>query len=187
MVCKITFSDRQRDAFTLVELMVVAAISLVVLAFVLSFIVFCSRSFVSLTNYVDLDQRTEMALDKMSREIRQVTSVTSLTGGTNFVGGTNLTLRDYDGGSLQYVYNQNARTLTRIKSGQTTTNLIQCDSLSFSLFQRTPSNNTFQPWPATNLTQAKVIGLTWNCSRTILGAKINTESMQSAKINIRTR
>jgi len=167
--------------------MVVSAISLVVLAFVLSFILFCSRSFISLTNYVDLDQRTEMALDNMSCEIRQVKSVTSLLGGTNLVGGTNLTLVDYDNATLQYIYNANARTLTRVKYGQARTNLIQCDSLSFSLFQRSPSNNTFQPWPATNLTQAKVIGLTWNCSRTILGAKINTESMQSAKINIRTR
>ena len=86
------------------------------------------------------------------------------------------------------MYDANSQTLTRIKTGEaTTTNLIGCDSLSFSIFQRTPSNNTFQPYPTTMVTKTKLVELTWNCSRKVLGATANTEGMQSAKIVIRKK
>jgi hypothetical protein len=161
--------------------MVGCGLGLLVLAVVLSFVFYSGRSFASLTNYVDLDQRTQMAFDKMSREIRQVNMLTAYSS-------TNLTFQDYDGATLQYVYDANAQTLTRIKTGEaTTTNLIGCESLSFSIFQRTPSNDTFQPYPTTTVTKTKLVELTWNCSRKIFGATANTEGMQSAKVVIRTK
>jgi len=50
-----------------VEIMVAMGVGSVVLSALMSFLFFCNRSFVSLTNYVDLDLRTESALDNMSQ------------------------------------------------------------------------------------------------------------------------
>src|SRR6266516_3469363 len=128
MVCKITStSKRRRAAFTLVELMVMSGVALVVLAAVLSFLAFSNRSFASLTNYLDLDQKTQMAMDKMSREIRQVNRLTAYSS-------TSLTFEDFDGGALSYTYDPNQQLLTRIKGGTSETLLTGCDSLQFSIF-----------------------------------------------------
>ena len=171
----------QQAAFTLVEIMVAFGLGLLVLAVVLAFVFYSGRSFAVLTNYMDLDQRTQMALDKMSREIRQVNMLTAYSP-------TNLSFQDFDGGTLQYVYDANAQTLTRIKTGEaTTTYLTGCDSLSFAIFQRTPKNDTFQPYSTTAVTKTKLVELTWNCSRKLLGTTASTEGIQSAKIVIRSK
>src|SRR5438874_32557 len=180
MVCKITSIKRGRQAFTFVEAMVASGIGLLALSTVLSFFFFSNRSFVSVTNYLDLDQKTQIALDKMSRQIRQVNKLTGWSS-------TNLTFQDYDGATRQYTYDPTAQTLTRLKDPTSTVLLTGCDSLQFSIFQRTPATNSFQPVSTSSVTNAKVIELTWNCYRTILGSKLNTESMQSAKIVIRKK
>jgi hypothetical protein len=146
----------------------------------LSFTFFSNRSFASLTNYADLDQKTQLALDKMSQQIRQVNSLTSFSS-------TNLVFQDYDGGTLSYTYNPTTQILTRTKNSATDTLLTGCDSLQFSIFQRTPSNGTFQPYSTSDASSTKVIELTWNCSRKILGASANSECMQSAKVVIRRK
>ena len=180
MVCRITFIEARQAAFTLAEVLVGSAIGLIVLAAVVAFMFFCSRSLIALTNYADLDQRTQMTLDRMSREIRQVNKLTEYSP-------TNLTFQDWDGVTLQYVYNPLTKALTRTKGGVTVTNLTDCDFLEFNIFQRTPSNDTFQPYAITNVAETKLIELTWSCSRKILGTTANSESMQSAKIVIRKR
>src|SRR5437763_9143739 len=112
---RITFTrtgEKCRAAFTLVEMMVVSALALVVLAAVLSFLVFSNRSFASLTNYLDLDQKTQLALDKMSREIRQVNKLTAYAS-------TNLTFEDYDGDSVTYASDPNQKLLIRTKGSTT--------------------------------------------------------------------
>src|SRR5438105_4548205 len=63
-------------AFTLIELMVASGVGLIVLTSLMLVFLFANRSFASLTNYLDLDQKTQVALDKMSREIRQVNMLT---------------------------------------------------------------------------------------------------------------
>jgi hypothetical protein len=163
------------------EATIATAIGTMVLAAVLSFSAFSNRSFAYLANYADLDQRTELALDKMSREIRQVHKLTAFN--TN-----KLTFEDYDGNTLRYIYDAGAQTLIRQKPGfGTETLLTNCDFLQFSIFQRTPSNGTFQPYSTGVVTNTKVIELTWNCYRTVFGTKANTESMQSAKVVIRDK
>jgi hypothetical protein len=168
-------------AFTFIELTVAMGLGFLVFAAVLSFSAFSNRSFAYLANYADLDQRTELALDKMSREIRQVHKLTGFAA-------NKLTFEDYDGNSLKYIYDAGAQTLTRVKQGSgSETLLTNCDYLQFSIFQRTPSNGTFQPFTTALATNTKVIELTWNCYRTVLGSKANTESMQSAKVVIRDK
>ncbi|MDB6067298.1 MAG: hypothetical protein JWR26_3506 [Pedosphaera sp.] len=182
MVCKITStraSTRARPGgFTLVELMIATGLGSLLLLVVASLMVFGTRSFVAMANYLDLDQHSQQTLDQVSREIRQADHLTSFA--TN-----DLAFVDNSGVSVEYKYDANARTLAKIKSGVTNTLLTGCDSLTFSMYQRTPTSNTFEPFATTTYTNAKMIEITWNCSRTILSAKANTESIQSAKVEIR--
>ena|SRR5438552_18397924 len=100
---------------------------------------------------------------------------------------TNLTFQDYDGGTLQYVYDPARQTLTRTKGSTNETLLTGCSSLQFSIFQRSPCSNTFLPYSTSTVTNTKLIELTWNCYRTVMGTKVNTECMQSAKVVIRKK
>ncbi len=91
----------------------------------------------------------------------------------------------FDNNPLQFVYDPDAKTLVRVSAGQTNLLLTGCDFLQFTNYQRTPTSNTFDAYQAASVTNSKVIQVTWSCSRKILGAKVNTESIQSSKIALR--
>ena len=67
-----------------------------------------ARNFAALSNWIDLDQRNQTAIDNMTRSIRQAQRVTAFA--TN-----QLTVLDVDGTALTYAYDPVARTLTRTK------------------------------------------------------------------------
>lgn len=165
---------------TLAELMVAMAIGSIVAMGLASLSFFTARSFAAMANYVDLDHRSRIALDTMSREIRQATRLTASTA-------TSLTFTDFDGGTLQYVFDPQAKTLSRIKGGVAGGRplLEECDSLNFSIYQRNPVGGTYDQYPAASASTCKLVQLRWVCSRKILGVAKNTESVQSAKIVIR--
>lgn len=178
MACKITFTKRRSAAFTLVELMVASGLGVLGTAALFSFILFSARSTAALDNYFDLDLKTQLAMDQMSQQIRQVQKLTACST-------TNLTFQDYDGVALQFNYNPVAQVLTRTKNGTTNTLLTGCNSLQFSLFQRTPLSNTFQAYSTATSTNTKAIQFTWNCSRSVARDQTNNESMRSATVVIR--
>jgi hypothetical protein len=181
MVCRITsinLGSRPRQAFTLVELMVAAAAGLLSATVIAVLLYFTSRSFVAATNYTDMSLASRMCVDSMSRTIRQASLVTAHT--TN-----SLTVRDKSGNSTQYTFNPNNHTLLSVSGGQTTTYLTGCDTLQFWIYQRTPISNTFDCYKPANVTNTKLVQVTWKCSRQILGAKVNTETMETAKICLR--
>ena len=180
MECKTTFSrtaQRQR-AFTLTEMLMTIAISSFVFMAIASLSLYTGRSFAALTNYVDLDSASRTALDTMTRDIRQVTFL--MTYNTNRV-----VFSDDDGTSLTYTYDSGARTLTRLKGTERKVLLRECDSLIFNMWQRNPVAGTFELVATTNPDLCKAIDVTWVCSRKILGQKVNTESVQTARIVIR--
>jgi prepilin-type N-terminal cleavage/methylation domain-containing protein len=174
----ISTKSGRESAFTLVELMVATALGLIALMAVGMMSWYSSRSFAAIANYVSLDQASQLALDKMSKEIRQARRLASSSA-------TSLDLVDIDGVPLQYVYDPDAKTLVRMSHRETNILLTGCESLQFTNYQRTPVSNSFDVYPSTSLTNSKVIQVTWTCSRKILGAKVNTESIQSAKIALR--
>lgn len=165
---------------TLAELMIATAIGSVVALGLASLTFFTARSFAAMANYVDLDYRSRKALDTMSREIRQAKRLTDATS-------TSLTFEDYDSGKLQYVYDQEKQTLTRIKDGVADGKplLEECSTLTFSIFQRNTVGGTYDQFSTTTASTCKLVQLRWICSRKILGVAKNTESVQSAKIVIR--
>ncbi len=181
MVCKTTFTKtRPNAAFTLAEVLVASALAVVVLAVLAMLTLFSGRSFVAMANYVNLDQQSQLALDKMSREIRQARQLTFFGPNSN-----SLTFADADNNPLQFTYDPTNRTLVRIAGGQTTLLLTNCDSLTFATYQGTAISNTFDAYDPAYVTNSKLIQVTWTCSRSILGLRVNSESVQSAKITLR--
>ena len=179
---KIQFNKRtsSRSGMTLIEVTMATAIGLMLFAIVGSVSVFSGRSMTGLSYYADLENQSRKALNKMTSEIRQARDVTAYK--TN-----DLTLLDGDGGSLRYVWNPTNGILYRIKSGQETTLLTGCDFLSFRVYQRNTIANSYEQYSATNNLTIKLIDINWVCTRTMLGIRTNTESVQSAKVVIRKK
>ena len=181
VIASIRRASRQL-AFTLVEMLIAVSIGSLLMAAVGSFALFTARSFVALGNYSDLNNRSRDALDRMSREIRQMRSMTSFA--TNEVA-----FQDLNNNSIVYRWTpptgKNPGTLVRIyNNGPKQVLLEQCDFLQFGISQRNPSNN-FVFDGTQNANMAKLVDVSWRCSRQILQAKVNTESVQTAKTVIR--
>src|SRR5690348_6097118 len=127
MECKITSGKKRSCAgMTLFEILFAVGVGGMVLAGICSLYFYSYRSFAAQLNYVDLDQYSQQALDRMSQQIRQVQAMTGFS--TN-----RLDFTDYDGQSLTFLYDPTAKTLSRIKGTNTTVMLTGCDSLTFSI------------------------------------------------------
>jgi len=183
---------------TLVELLMAVGISGMVFAAVAILIFFSGRSYAALANYVDLDNRSRNALDRMSKEIRQVDCVTDSASATLPTGQvvTNrlaLSGTETDGSAytLIYDYDPGMQTLVRTKAGGsypgTNTLLTGCTYLNFGMYQRVPKTNSFDQFDAADLATCKVVQLDWICSRKIFNKTANTESIESAKVVIRKK
>src|SRR5947207_3629791 len=71
----------RRAGMTLVEMLIAIGISGLVFAAVGVMVFFSGRSYAALANYVDLDNKSRQALDRMTKDLRQVDAVTAI--GTN--------------------------------------------------------------------------------------------------------
>ncbi|MBI5387051.1 MAG: hypothetical protein HZA90_20460 [Verrucomicrobia bacterium] len=182
MDCKTTFISRGRGragGFSIIENWVAIAIFGILMAAVMGFSLYTGKSFAGLSNYVDLEQRSQLALDRMTKDIRMTQYLASFN--TN-----QLVFQDNDGTPLTFTYNAGDKTLVRSKGGTNQVLLTECDFLSFSNYQRNPIAGTYEQFPTTlSATNTKLVSVTWVCSRKITGTKMNTESVQTAKIVIR--
>ena len=166
--------------FTLVEFMIAVGLAALFATVLVSITLTTGRSFAEIVNYVDLDNYNRIALDNISREVRQVNFLATYDA-------THLNFIDNDNQPLIYEYVPASGTLTRTKNGATTLLLRGCDSMQFTLYQRSPVTNSFDLVPVTEATNCKVISITWTCSRSLLRLKANTEAAQAAKIVIRNK
>lgn len=166
-------------AFTIIEVMIATVLASIVGVIIATFAIFSARSFAAMTNYADMNQDSQLAIDKMSKDIRQTRQLTA-------VSSNSLTFLDVYGNSLQFVYSPSEGTLSRISSNQTTVLLSNCNSLEFWTYQPVMISNSFDCYTTAAVTNARVIELTWSCSRRILGhTNATTESIQSAEIVMR--
>lgn len=167
---------RSCAAMTLVEVMVSAGLASLLFATLALLWAHGARSVLAMTNYTELDRSSKYALDLMSRDIRQAKAMTSFA--TTNIAMTN------DSAAYSYNYNGVAKTLTRTYAGSSRVLLTECDNLAFGIYNRVPTNN-FDFRATTDVTQAKLVDVNWKCSRKIKGQKVNTESIQTAKIVMR--
>ena len=175
---------QSRSGWTLVEMMVAIVAGLLILGSVVVTTMTLSHSMVAISNYFDLDQDSRNTLDVMGRDIRDASTLTSFATNSISMSGTN-----YQGTPYSFTYNWDGSNMWRTFSNNvavsTTLMLSNCAYLSFSNFTRVPQSNfTFSAVSGTN-SRTKLISVSWKASRSILGQKLNTESVQTAKIVIR--
>jgi Tfp pilus assembly protein PilW len=182
---------RRPRAFTVPELMVAVLAGSLVLAVVAGLSVYALRSFVAISHYTEMDAKDQLAIDTISRELRSCTDV--------FLEEANLPTRRVafsnttDRLTVTLTWNKDLGTLTTTITNyatgavKITTNLTQCDDWTYKLYQQTPIYNTtngFNPFQG-GTNRCKLIAMSWKCSRTMLGKKWHTESVQTAKIVLR--
>ena len=163
---------------TLVEIIVAVGIGSIALSTLAAFAFYSARSFAAIGNYVDLDNSSRKTVDLMTKEIRQ-------TAGLSDYKTNALTFADYDGKILQYLYDPAEQKLMRVKDAISTVLLTGCDSLEFHIYQRTPQPGTNSFYAATSADQCKLIEMKWRCSRSLLGRRANSETVQTAQVVLR--
>ncbi|MEI8290594.1 MAG: prepilin-type N-terminal cleavage/methylation domain-containing protein [Verrucomicrobiota bacterium] len=170
----------REPGFSLIELMVSAGVGAIILTAVILSFICCTRSFAAIGNYIDLNRVSQNALDQMSRDIRQASSLQSFA--TN-----QLVFLDSNSNQLTFAWSPLTSQLTRSSGGATDVLLKNCDYLSFDISQRNPvTDGAFGFYTASNNPAVcKLVSVSWRCSRTIFGEKMNTESVQTAKIVLR--
>lgn len=184
----LTLRRSHGSAMTLTELLVSLGAGALLLTGLMALFVSSLRNFQGLGNYAQLSGQSRASLDRMSKEIRECTQI---VGASTNLPSPWLKLRNsVDGTKIIYTWDSAAGVLTSETTdgnGTTTrTNLTGCYDWQFSFYQRTPTNNwTF--YPTTNMILCKLINMSWKCSRTILGQKINTEDMTTAQIVLRNK
>ena len=184
--------NRRRNlvaGFTLIEMVTSVGLGLILLTGVAILYINGNESFVAMANYQNLDRYSCNALDVLGREIRGASAVIATNASS--ITLTNATL----GTSIIITYNSTNRTLVltgtqiQLETGASTpvTNLTGCDSWSYTMYSRAPTvSSTNIIFNGTNnMAECKLIEMNWNASRTILGAKLTTESVQTAQIVLR--
>ena len=170
---------RSRAGFTLIELVTAVLIGGLMIATAGSIWFYSNRSFAAQLNYVDMDQASQMALDTISREIRETKALVSESK-------RRLEFIDSDGDSLSYEYVKEDRILYRVKAGVTNVLLRNCKDLDFAIYQRNPVAGSYDQYPAADASNCKLVQVSWVCSRPLYGTgQENTEAVSSAKIVIR--
>ena len=173
---------------TLIEITVALGISSILLAALGSLSLYSARSFSAMGNYVDLDLHSRNALDVIGRELRQATAVIDCrtNSSVNYVTLTNADALT----NMKVSWDTNAATLVFEKTGQPAqTCLMGCSDWRFGFYTRAPnvSSTNLSFNPATNIASCKLISMSWKCSRTILGSKANSETVQTAQIVLRNK
>jgi Tfp pilus assembly protein PilW len=173
-----TARRRQSGAF-LAEYVITVGLTALLAVVLTSMALYSGRHFVAMTNYSDLNNMSVNAMDTLTREIRRCGGLTSCdTNKLVFSDGTNVS-------GLSFTYDPTNRTLVREQGGRATTLLTGCDSLLFSIYQRTPLTGTYDQYPVASNTDCKVVSVKWTCSRTIFGTRATTETDEEAKVVIR--
>lgn len=166
---------------TLPEMMVAMAIGSIVALVLAALTLYSARSFSAMANYTELNEDSRMALDYMSKEIRQTRglqsrSATSLVFNMG-IGGTNL---------LSYTWDKTNKTLTQVKAGVPKVLLYHCAFWTNSIYQRNLTSNSLALIETSAPNETKLIQLQWICTRDRVNAT-NSESVQSMKIVIRKK
>jgi hypothetical protein len=189
MILRFSKSQSRRSrGFTLIETVVAVGLATLVMAVLATLSIYSARTFSAMSNYVDLDVHSRNALDIIAREVRQSTAVVDCrtNGSVSYITLTNVDTASF----VKVSWNMDAATLSLQKTGQPTQVVLTgCDRWQTWLFNRAPNvNSTNLSFnAATNLASCKLVNMSWKCSRTILGSKLNTESVQTAQIVLRNK
>jgi len=180
MVFKLTNLRKRAAGYTLVEMMVGAALGMLVLTAVGSFYLFSLTSFAAVANYSELNSKSRNACDMISRDIRSAYSVTSAT--------SNQLVLHFPKTDVAYSYNSDQGTLTRTQFGQPRLLLKRLDHLNFALYRRPATYATYETIPTTATpATAKLVAFEWSCSQRVYRLAKTSQSVQSAMVELRNQ
>lgn len=169
-------------AYSLIEMMFAATIFTVVGGAVGTAYMFSLRSFQALSNYSKLDEENREAVDRISRELREATTIQTPPDGYQ---KSQLVFLDCNGKRITYSFNRYSQTLTRTSNSVVTVLLTNCSLINFNLGTRAVANN-YMYYTNSDPNHAKIVDLTWKTSKTVGGRTfINSENIQTARIVIR--
>jgi hypothetical protein len=176
-------TGRQKSSgMGLVEALVGMCVIMLIMLALFAFSMFSTRAFATMYNYVDLDDGNRIAMDTLTRDVRQCKRVIDCTS-------TRLILEDSEyPRTIGYIYDPSARTVTRTNGAPFAASKVilkQCDRLLFKIGQRNTVTGGYDVYAAATPATAKVVNVSWLCSRTLFGRRENTESVQTARIVIR--
>jgi hypothetical protein len=173
----------RRAGFSLIELLFFVILATIVVVAGVTLATNFMRTVAFLTNTVDLDTKSRLAADYISREIRQCHEVQNATANSIVLRlGTNLT-------TYTYYPDRQEKPLVRLSTedGRETTILTGCNYVRFDLFQHQLATAPYDQYLPASPTNCKVVQLNWVCSRELLGFKANSTTLQSGKIVIRKK
>jgi type II secretory pathway pseudopilin PulG len=168
---------RAVGGMALPEMMVAVAVGSLILMVLAQVFMTSAFSFAAIGNYVSLGSNSRLALDQMTREIRQAGNLVEFSPSR-----LKFALQGQTNAFLIYEWDAQSRQLTESKTGdpQTRVLLPECDRLAFAM-----RDSAFAP--TTAVSQGKGISVAWQCSRTVLGKKTTTEDMEQALIIMRNK
>lgn len=163
----------------MLELIIAATIGFLALSAVALLSIYTVRSFAAISNYMELDKNSRNALDRMTQITREADGVLDWNSHS-------VTL-SYHQQPLSFDYTPDTKLLVMTETNGTKRTLLDhCDFLDFQIFQRNSVGGSYDQYPVTiNESAAKIVQVSWICSRSLIGSLINSESVQSAKIVIR--
>lgn len=177
---------------TLMEMLVATCIGAIMITIILALTAYGERSFAVTSSHVDLESKSRHALDVLTSKLRQSTAVMACE--TNLPFKSLTFTNGIDAFTLTLSWDSEAKTLTLEQVGPTPDDnrterlLTNCDRWDFTLCERAPRINqsdvTFAP--ALNLTDCKVLVMSWSCSQNVIG-KLETENVQETQIVLRNK
>ena len=174
---------RRRGGFTLVEVLVAAALSVVVLAAVFGALIFLTRSGLRIGHYNDMESQSRRVVQQFSQDVRQAENA-------SWANANTLTLT-VAGVPVTYAYDAAERTLSRAEAGGAPVALAGgIAEFSFRAFQVTGVELPLASSPGAAGASAKMIQINLNFSRgnasegSATGQLISARSvMRNKKIN----
>ncbi len=179
----IKLRDTKRG-FTFIETLISMALFSIAIAVTMGVFLFSSKTFAVLANFAQLDSINRMALDKMTRDIRESPGIT-------FTSSNTLTFLDtnWPPQSITYTFDPVNKLLTRFSSSGSQVLVTNCDLLTFQVGQRVMTNHTFDDYPWSNgaaVATIKEVQFKWKAQCRVPGiASVVNEDIQTAKIVLR--
>jgi len=135
-------------------------------------------NFACLANYTEMDSASLNAMSRVTRDIRSANALTAIS--TN-----SITISTDTGSPITYSFSTGSRTLSRLQGTNSLVVLRECDDLRFFVYQRTPVAGQFAQYDIGDTNEAKVVFVTWTCSRTVFGRKLTTDSASAGRVVMR--
>lgn len=174
---------RPTGGFTLVEVMIAAALSSFILAGVLSTFLFLGRSGVNVQNYSDMESQARKALETFAEDVRQASAIT-------WNSAVSMTLV-VNTASIVYEYDSSAGTFSRQTAGTTRRLISGITAGSFTFKSYNIAGNELPLVTAANWTAAtsstKQVQISLECSRSNVTVVAVTNTVLSARFILRNK